>query len=91
MSLFVVWTVRGKGRKPFAGIAHSDYSVKTAFELVTKNIPKGIDMATFKGRICVMNVWRNINPKSNLLNHHLAMCDGGTCIGPDGMYGTSRL
>ena len=75
--------VRGKGRMPFAGMAHSDYSVKTAFELTSKVIPENIDMATFKGRICVLNVWRNINPESDLLNHHLAMCDGATCIGPD--------
>ena len=85
LTLFVCWTVRGKGRKPFARIAHNDYSAKTAFELVTKNIPRGIGMPAFKGRICVMNVWRNVNPKSNLLNHQLQlrciiMCDGGTIM-----------
>eukprot|EP00928_Gymnodinium_smaydae_P020892 TRINITY_DN18082_c0_g2_i1.p1 TRINITY_DN18082_c0_g2~~TRINITY_DN18082_c0_g2_i1.p1 ORF type:complete len:844 (-),score=111.38 TRINITY_DN18082_c0_g2_i1:160-2691(-) len=75
--------VRGRGRMPFAGIAHSDYSVKTAFGLVAGVVPDNVDLKTFKGRICVMNVWRNIDPDSNLLNHHLAMCDGSTCVGPD--------
>jgi len=75
--------VRGKGRLPFAGAAHNDYSVKTAFELAQGVIPKEIDAKSFKGRMCVMNVWRNINPDSKLLNHHLAMCDGGTTVGPD--------
>ena len=46
-------------------------------------MPDNIDLASFSGRVCVMNVWRNINPKSDLLNHHLAMCDGATCVGPD--------
>jgi hypothetical protein len=75
--------VRGAGRMPFAGAAHSDYSVKTAFELVSNVVPEGIDNKTFKGRVCVMNVWRNIDPDRPLLNHHLDMCDGKTAVAPD--------
>eukprot|EP00658_Telonema_sp_P-2_P033261 TRINITY_DN24449_c0_g1_i1.p1 TRINITY_DN24449_c0_g1~~TRINITY_DN24449_c0_g1_i1.p1 ORF type:complete len:452 (-),score=109.30 TRINITY_DN24449_c0_g1_i1:140-1495(-) len=76
--------VRGKGRKPFAGAAHCDYSVKTAFDLVSRlGAGPELDMAGFKGRVCVMNVWRNINPDASLLNHHLAMCDGASVVSPD--------
>ena len=53
--------LRGQGQQPFAGLAHCDYSVKTAFDLISVIRPDDIDVKTFKGRMCVMNVWRNIN------------------------------
>jgi hypothetical protein len=76
--------VRGNGTsQPFAGIAHCDYSVRTAFDLVSTIHPDGMDCQNFKGRMCVMNVWRNINEASPVRNHHLAMCDGSTVVSPD--------
>ena len=40
-------------------------------------------MATFKGRICVLSVYRNTDPAQPLRNHHLALCDGATVVSPD--------
>lgn len=76
--------VRGHGTgKPFAGMAHSDYSTYTACQLVTGvGVPPDLDVP-FKGRICVINLWRNINPQSPIINHYLAMCDGSTLVCPD--------
>eukprot|EP00929_Paragymnodinium_shiwhaense_P008487 TRINITY_DN112446_c0_g1_i1.p1 TRINITY_DN112446_c0_g1~~TRINITY_DN112446_c0_g1_i1.p1 ORF type:complete len:488 (-),score=84.15 TRINITY_DN112446_c0_g1_i1:472-1830(-) len=68
--------------QPFAGIAHADYSTHTAHDLVQRVVPEGIKMP-FKGRMCVMNLWRNINPESPLKNHFLAMCDGASIVSPD--------
>eukprot|EP00933_Yihiella_yeosuensis_P072513 TRINITY_DN80924_c0_g1_i1.p1 TRINITY_DN80924_c0_g1~~TRINITY_DN80924_c0_g1_i1.p1 ORF type:complete len:488 (-),score=91.27 TRINITY_DN80924_c0_g1_i1:82-1545(-) len=79
---------RGKGKKPFASIVHSDYSCRTAFPLAGirpanyKGSFKG-DWRQFKGRMCIINIWRNINPKEALKNHHLAMMDGSSCCAPD--------
>ena len=72
-----------KGHKGYAGMAHCDYSCLNAFNLLSSVSPSGIDTAGFKGRICVYNIWRNINPDSPILNHHLAMCDGSSVIAPD--------
>eukprot|EP00438_Fugacium_kawagutii_P004214 Skav215946 [mRNA] locus=scaffold226:759899:761158:+ [translate_table: standard] len=74
--------VRGHGTgQPFAGIAHCDYSTKTALTLLQNVPPPGIK--DFKGRLCVLNTWRNINPGSPLQNHFLAMCDGESVLAPD--------
>ena len=74
--------VRGHGTgRPFAGIAHADYSTKTAHKVLQDIPPPGIK--DFKGRLCVLNLWRNINPDSPLQNHFLAMCDGGSVLAPD--------
>ena len=64
-------------------MAHCDYSSLNAFNLLSSVKPEGIDTVGFKGRICVYNIWRNINPSSPILNHHLAMCDGSSVTAPD--------
>mmetsp|Transcript_85657 Transcript_85657/g.250788 ORF Transcript_85657/g.250788 Transcript_85657/m.250788 type:complete len:467 (+) Transcript_85657:73-1473(+) len=77
--------VRGHASgKPFAGIAHADYSVYTGQSLITSVGWGDADFRTpFKGRICVLNLWRNINEANPIQNHHLAMCDGSTVVAPD--------
>merc|ERR1711871_839024 len=57
--------------------------VRTAFRLVSEVVPDGFDLKGFCGRMCVLNVWRNIDQKAPLLNHHLAMCDGSSATFPD--------
>lgn len=67
--------------KPFAGLAHADYSTWTATNLLQDTPPPGI--MDFKGRLSVMNLWRNINPDSPIQNHFLACCDGASVLAPD--------
>ncbi|CAJ1414393.1 unnamed protein product [Effrenium voratum] len=80
--------VRGHATgEPFAGIAHADYSTKTAHKVLQDMPPPGIK--EFKGRLCVLNLWRNINPDSPLQNHFLAMCDGASVLAPDDFISVS--
>ena len=74
--------LRGHGHKPVAKIARSDFTVRTAFELLGDISIEGFDSSTFQGHMLLIPVWQSITDEP-VQNHHIALCDGSTILSPD--------
>jgi len=70
---------------PAAHAAHCDYTPHGGFQTidyVASQCPKdGLDYS--KGRIAMINVWRNISDDAVIHDDHLAVCDGRSVVAPD--------
>ena len=69
-----------------AHAAHNDYTPYAGFKthgLFKNQCPTDDGLDYNKGRICMINVWRNISDDAVIQNDHLAVCDGRSVVAPD--------
>lgn len=63
-----------------AGAAHVDYSKNNSVNIYDGSCPREY---LNKGKFCVINAWRNIDPVNPIMNDHLAMLDANSLTAPD--------
>ncbi len=68
-----------------AHAAHCDYtpfSGLRALGQMAALCPKDDGLDYRRGRVCMINVWRNISDDAVIHNDHLAVCDGRSVVAP---------